>query len=105
MEEFGDYCEEEEITYLPIDDHFCQITELSIFKAVSQVVAHMEKKIQELQAQCQKPLNPREDSQVPQYPLPGPKTSSAADLKRKHREENRVDVDALVRLKKAFMES
>lgn len=41
----------EEITYLPIDDQFCQIIDASIFKAASQVVAPLEKKFLCLESQ------------------------------------------------------
>lgn len=39
MEDFDNYNEEEEVTYLTIDDNFCHVMDTSILKAVSQVVA------------------------------------------------------------------
>lgn len=92
--------------YLHVDDHFCQVMDSSILKAVSQVVAPLERKIDLLQAQCQQPLDPREDLLGPKNPLPpGQPSTNAVGQKRKRSDDDGVDTDAFARLKRAFMDA
>ncbi|XP_078514883.1 uncharacterized protein LOC144773614 [Lissotriton helveticus] len=105
--EYEEYYEEEEseqVMYLPVDDHFCQVMDSSIMKAVSRVVAPLEKKISQLQAQCQ-PLGQREDPSGQTDPLPPGQPSTSVDPKRKRSSDTGVDSDAFSRLKTAFLDA
>ncbi|KAJ1148355.1 hypothetical protein NDU88_001192 [Pleurodeles waltl] len=80
--------------------------DLSIFKAVSQVVTPLEKKILQLQAQCQEPLQSRKDTSGPMTHLPPGQTStSGQETNHKGAENKGIDVDAFESLKKAFIDS
>ncbi|KAJ1210836.1 hypothetical protein NDU88_006198 [Pleurodeles waltl] len=96
----GEYVEEEQMSYFPIDDNFCHIMDASIYKVVTQLMAPLEKKIDLMASQCSLSL-PAEDSAGPsnfnslgRAGSPGPT--------RKHAGEDALE--AFARLKKACIE-
>lgn len=83
----------------------------SILRAVTQVVVPLEKKLAALQAQCQQPLKAREDSNGPLAPLPPGQAANPPSVppqsveKRKRTDDPGIDLDAFMRLKKAFLDA
>ncbi|KAJ1125240.1 hypothetical protein NDU88_003674 [Pleurodeles waltl] len=61
METSGEYVEEDQISYLLIDNNFCHIMDATLYKVVTQLMAPLEKKIDLMASQCSFPL-PDEDS-------------------------------------------
>ncbi|KAJ1160482.1 hypothetical protein NDU88_000984 [Pleurodeles waltl] len=56
MEEYDDgYTEEEEISYFPVTEDFCDTVDASVIKAVLDAVAPLEKKLMAMTHQC---INP-----------------------------------------------
>lgn len=108
MEEFDDYYEEEEeeeTQFFPLSDEFCDAVDSSILKAVSDAVAPLEKKLDDLAKRLQ-PLSEREDVAGPSGPLP-PQSSSASlpEKPRKRPRSDGVDSNALEKLRQAFLDA
>ncbi|KAJ1184681.1 hypothetical protein NDU88_001484 [Pleurodeles waltl] len=100
METSGQYVEEDQISYLPIDDNFCQIMDASIYKVVTQLMTPLEKKIDLMASQCSLPL--LDEDAVGPSRLSSQRRAQTPDPLRNHPRENALE--AFARLKKVCLE-